>query len=64
MINRIVFGSLSPSSGTALAYLHSYQGSYALSNGLQPFFLNSAIAAEWVPSTVVMFGLIDRGVRR
>lgn len=53
-INRVVFGSISPSSGTALAYLHSYQGSYALSNGLQPFFLNSAIVAEWVPSTIVM----------
>ncbi len=52
--NFAVFGSFGPSSGTALAYLHSYAGAYALSNILQPFFLNSAFAAEWVPSIAIM----------
>jgi hypothetical protein len=59
--NRVVFGSFGPSSGTALAYLHSYEGAYALSNILQPFFLQSAAAAEWVPSTAIMAVLVVVG---
>lgn len=56
--NFEVFGSFGPSSGTALAYLHSYEGAYALSNILQPFFLNSAAAAEWMPSIALMALLV------
>lgn len=60
--NRVVFGSFSPSSGTALAYMHSYQGQFALSNGLQSLFYNSAIAAEWLPSTLLMVLVIGIGL--
>ncbi len=62
--NFAVFGSFGPSSGTALAYLHSYAGAYALSNILQPFFLNSAFAAEWVPSIAIMAVAVSGTHRR
>lgn len=51
--NLTVFGSFSPSSGKALTYLHSYVNSYALSNGLDGWYVNSAISMEVLGRSVV-----------
>ncbi|HEY1016588.1 MAG TPA: glycosyltransferase family 39 protein [Herpetosiphonaceae bacterium] len=56
--NQLVFGSLSPSSGQALVMLHSYAGSYALSNGLQAWYLNHLLPLEWLPSPLLMAALL------
>ncbi|KPL90715.1 glycosyltransferase family protein [Herpetosiphon geysericola] len=51
--NLTVFGSFSPSSGKALTYLHSYANSYAISNGIDGWYVNSAISMEVLGRSVV-----------
>ncbi len=51
--NLMVFGSFSPSSGKALTYLHSYANSYAISNGIDGWYVNSAISMEVLGRSVV-----------
>jgi hypothetical protein len=47
--NWLVFGALSPSSGRALAYLHSYRESFAFSSGLQLVATQPALDLSWAP---------------
>ncbi|MBP8251152.1 MAG: glycosyltransferase family 39 protein, partial [Herpetosiphon sp.] len=51
--NLSVFGSFSPSSGQALTYLHSYADSYALSNGIDGWYVNSAFSMDVVGRSVI-----------
>jgi hypothetical protein len=55
--NVVVFGALSPSSGRALAYLHSYRESFTFSGGVQLLAYNSLIYLEWLP-TLALAALI------
>jgi hypothetical protein len=56
--NYSVSGMLGPSSGAALAYMHSYgpglrpgdSGNFNLTNGLNALFQTSAVDLTWVPS--------------
>jgi hypothetical protein len=50
LFNWMVSGSLTPSSGRALAYMQSYAGSFNLTNGLSAVFQNSAVWLDWLPS--------------
>jgi len=60
--NYVISGSLGPSSGRALAYLHSYgpgvtpaeRGDFHLTNGLNALAQTSAISLEWAPSPWVL----------
>jgi hypothetical protein len=47
--NWLVFGALSPSSGRALAYMHSYRESFAFSSGLQLVATQPALDLAWAP---------------
>ncbi len=47
--NLLVFGALSPSSGRALAYMHSYRESFGFSGGLQLLAYQPAIDLTWAP---------------
>jgi hypothetical protein len=47
--NWLVFGAISPSSGRALAYLHSYRESFAFSSGLQLVATQPALDLSWAP---------------
>jgi hypothetical protein len=55
--NYAVSGRLGPSSGRALAYMHSFgpalhsdsRGDFNLTNGLSALYRNSAIDLDWVP---------------
>jgi hypothetical protein len=48
--NYLVTGSLTPSSGRALAYMHSYAESFALGSGAQIAFYQSLLDLAWLPS--------------
>jgi hypothetical protein len=56
--NYAVSGTLGPSSGAALAYMHSFgpgprpgdSGDFNLTNGLSALFQTSAVNLEWVPT--------------
>jgi hypothetical protein len=56
--NYSVSGTFGPSSGAALAYMHSYgpglrpadRGNFNLTNGLNALFQTSAVDLTWVPS--------------
>jgi len=48
--NYSVSHTLEPSSGLALAYMHSFRQEYALTNGLKGLFENSAIYLGWISS--------------
>jgi hypothetical protein len=52
--NYMVAGMFGPSSGAALAYMHSYRESFTLSGGLGGLFLNSAINLSWIPAPWMM----------
>jgi hypothetical protein len=60
--NYSISGTLGPSSGAALAYLHSYREQFHLTGGLSALFQNSAVDLAWLPSTwaqllvVIAFG--------
>ena len=47
--NVLGFGAISPSSGRALSYLHSYRESFAFSSGLQLVATQPAIDLHWAP---------------
>ena len=51
--NYFVFGSLGPSSGRALAYMHSYAGSFSLTNILPFVYLNPALYLGFLPSPLL-----------
>jgi len=48
--NQAVFGSPMPSSGRALAYMHSYAESFSLTNILHFLYLNPALHLGFLPS--------------
>ena len=48
--NYSISGTLGPSSGAALAYMHSFREQFHLTGGLSALFQNSAVDLEWVPS--------------
>lgn len=58
--NLLVFGALSPSSGRALAYLHSYRESFAFSSGLQLVAYQPALdlyswdAPQWLLALTIL----------
>jgi|HigsolmetaAR202D_1030399.scaffolds.fasta_scaffold00001_74 hypothetical protein len=56
--NRVLFGSFTPSSGRALAYMHSYVDSFALTSGTQIVAYNSLFNFSFVTSSALAFGLI------
>lgn len=49
--NYLVTRSLSPSSGRALAYMHSYADSFALSSGVQIANYQSLLDLSWLPGS-------------
>lgn len=51
--NLLVFGSLSPSSGRALSYLHSYRESFVFGSGLQLIAYQPAIDMGWASPAVL-----------
>lgn len=55
--NVLVFGAISPSSGRALAYLHSYRESFTFSGGVQLLAYNTAVFLGWL-SALWLAGLI------
>lgn len=48
--NWLVFGALSPSSGRALAYLHSFRGDFTFTSGLGLIAYQTALDMSWAPS--------------
>lgn len=58
LFNLSVSGSFGPSSGAALAFMHSYAGDFHLTNGLRGLFLNSAVHVGWVPAPWMLFLLV------
>jgi hypothetical protein len=59
--NLIVFGALSPSSGRALAYMHSYAESFAFTSGLQLAAYQTALDLTWAPAWLLAGGLLLLG---
>ncbi len=55
--NRLTFGSFFPSSGRALAYMHSYADGFSLSNILHIVYLNPALNLNFLPSLWLAAGL-------
>jgi hypothetical protein len=54
--NLLVFGHLTPSSGRALAYMHSYAESFAFTSGLQLIAYQPAIDLTWAPAWLLFAG--------
>jgi hypothetical protein len=58
--NWLVFDALTPSSGRALSYMHSYRESFAFTSGLQLAAYQPAIDLTWAPpwllAGVLLFG--------
>ena len=52
--NLTVFGGVTPSSGRALAYLHSYAESFTLTGGTQFIPYNSIIPLSFITSTPIL----------
>ncbi len=59
--NWLVFGALSPSSGRALAYMHSYSESFAFTSGLQLVAYQTALDLTWAPAWLLAAGLLLLG---
>lgn len=55
--NVVQFGAISPSSGRALAYLHSYRESFAFSSGLQLVATQPGIDLHWAPQWLWLLAL-------
>lgn len=55
--NVVQFGAISPSSGRALAYLHSYRESFAFSSGLQLVATQPGIDLHWAPPWLWLLAL-------
>ena len=51
--NIVQFGALTPSSGRALAYLHSFKESYTFSAGVQGLAYNSALNLQALPAALL-----------
>jgi hypothetical protein len=56
--NLFVFGHLTPSSGRALSYMHSYRESFALSSGLQLAAYQPAVDLTWAPPLLLLLALV------
>lgn len=55
--NQVVFGALGPSSGRALAYMHSYADGFSLTNILHFIYLNPALYLGFLPSPLLALGI-------
>lgn len=55
--NIVVFGHLTPSSGRALAYMHSFRESFALTSGLQLIAYQPALDLTRAPTWVLYVGM-------
>ena len=55
--NQVVFGALGPSSGRALAYMHSYADSFSLTNILHFIYLNPALHLGFLPSPLLALAI-------
>jgi hypothetical protein len=59
LVNQLVFGNPSPSSGRALSYMHSYAGSFSLFNGLGIVSLNPLLPIPALgPAPVALLALL------
>lgn len=56
--NLVGFGSLMPSSGRAVAYMHSYRESFAFSSGLQLVAYQPAFDLTWAPAWLLLPGML------
>ncbi|NJO05788.1 MAG: hypothetical protein HC876_09845, partial [Chloroflexaceae bacterium] len=56
--NWLVFDTLAPSSGRALAYMHSYRESFTFTSGLQLIAYQPALDLTWAPQAVLIGGLL------
>jgi hypothetical protein len=56
--NLLVFGALTPSSGRALSYMHSYRESFAFTSGLQLVAYQPAINLTWAPAWLLAAGVL------
>jgi hypothetical protein len=52
--NYSISGTLGPSSGAALAYMHSFREQFHLTNGLNALAQSSALDLSWVPAPWVL----------
>jgi hypothetical protein len=59
--NLLEFGAISPSSGRALAYLHSYRESFAFSSGLQLIATQPVIELSWAPVWLWLLAIVALG---
>jgi len=55
--NALAFGSLFPSSGRALAYMHSYADGFSLTNILHFVYLNPALYLGFLPHGLLALGI-------
>jgi hypothetical protein len=55
--NMVVFGHLTPSSGRALSYMHSYKESFAFTSGLQLVAYQPAFDMTWAPAWLLAIGV-------
>ncbi len=55
--NALTFGSLFPSSGRALAYMHSYADGFSLTNILHFIYLNPALYLGFLPHGLPALGI-------
>lgn len=55
--NALTFGSLFPSSGRALAYMHSYADGFSLTNILHVIYLNPAFYLGFLPHGLLALGI-------
>lgn len=56
--NLLEFGAISPSSGRALAYLHSYRESFAFSSGLQIVATQPMVDLTWAPAWLWVLAIL------
>ncbi len=56
--NWLIFESLSPSSGRALAYMHSYSGSFTYTSGLQLLAYPPALDLTTAPQWMLALGIL------
>jgi hypothetical protein len=56
--NLFVFGALTPSSGRALSYMHSFRESFAFTSGLQLVAYQPAFNLTWAPAWLLAAGVL------
>jgi hypothetical protein len=59
--NLLVFDAISPSSGRALAYMHSFRESFGFTSGLQLVAYQPAIDLNWAPAWLLAVLLLLAG---